>query len=118
MPPTPELGRSPITPKTPGSLFPDTPTSYISDFQDSFKGYHQKDGKENMRYYGDTAAGERELDPTTLFVGGLEMYGPHAWDQEKVRSFFARFGGLEHVTFVRPCTCFSSSSTFSLLPRK
>ena len=46
---------------------------------------------------------DRELDPTTLFVGGLEMFGPGAWDEEKVKNFFARFGGLESVKVVRPC---------------
>jgi hypothetical protein len=53
---------------------------------------------------------DRELDPTTLFVGGLEMFGPGAWDEEKVKNFFARFGGLESVKVVRPC---KFSATFS-----
>lgn len=45
---------------------------------------------------------QKELDPTTLFVGGLEMYGPAAWDEEKVGNYFSRFGGLEQVKVVRP----------------
>jgi hypothetical protein len=49
---------------------------------------------------------DRELDPTTLFVGGLEMFGPGAWNEEKVKNFFARFGGLESVKVVRPCKVF------------
>lgn len=53
---------------------------------------------------------DRELDPTTLFVGGLEMFGPGAWNEEKVKNFFARFGGLESVKVVRPC---KFSDTFS-----
>jgi hypothetical protein len=40
---------------------------------------------------------DREIDLATLFVGGLEMFGPGAWDEEKVNNFFARFGGLESV---------------------
>jgi len=47
---------------------------------------------------------ERIIDPTTLFVGGLEMHGPRAWDEAKVRDFFSRYSGLESVKFVRPGT--------------
>lgn len=100
MPPTPGLGKSPITPKTPGSQFPITPTSANTDIQRlSFKEY---EGKE-YSYYNDSRQAERELDPTTLFVGGLETFGPGAWDEEKVANFFSRFGGLESVKLVRPC---------------
>jgi hypothetical protein len=100
MPPTPEFGRSPITPKTPGSQFPETPTTgdFCGDFQMPFK----YDCKERPSYFGDTRTGEKELDPTTIFVGGLEMNGPNAWNEEKVRSFFAKFGGIEAVKVVRP----------------
>lgn len=99
MPPTPGLGKSPITPKTPGSQFPITPTSANIDIQRlSFKEYK---GKE-YSYYNESRQ-ERELDPTTLFVGGLETFGPGAWDEEKVANFFSRFGGLESVKLVRPC---------------
>ena len=103
MPSTPGFGMSPITPKTPGSLFPTTPTSTSGDLQAiSFKGYGSK---ENIPYYGDANRAERELDPTTLFVGGLEPFGPDAWDEAKVGNFFAKFGGLENVKVVRPCKC-------------
>ncbi|KAF8221675.1 hypothetical protein L208DRAFT_659669 [Tricholoma matsutake] len=99
MPPTPGLGMSPITPKTPGSLFPITPTEDTSGLHTSaFKEY---DGKEHEPH-GDSDRNERELDPTTLFVGGLETFGPGAWDEAKVERFFARFGGLESVKVVRP----------------
>jgi hypothetical protein len=100
MPPTPDLGKSPITPKTPSSQFPITPTSVNSDLQRlSFKEY---EGKEH-NYYNDSSPTERDLDPTTLFVGGLETFGPGAWNEEKVANFFSRFGGLESVKVVRPC---------------
>ncbi|KAF8215991.1 hypothetical protein K438DRAFT_1954676 [Mycena galopus ATCC 62051] len=83
IPDTPGLGMSPITPKTAGSQFPSTPTSTNGDsFQD-------KSG------YFDEA---KDLDPTTLFVGGLEM----TWDEERVSALFERFGGLESVQVVRP----------------
>jgi hypothetical protein len=30
------------------------------------------------------------------------MNGPNAWDEEKVQSFFSKFGGIEAVKVVRP----------------
>ena len=93
---TPGLGRSPLTPKTPG--FPLTPTTTYNAMQNSSTGDESKDDG----YLGDVATRERDIDPTTLFVGGLETFGPGAWDEEKVTKFFARFGGLEEVKIVRP----------------
>ncbi|KAJ7246307.1 hypothetical protein B0H12DRAFT_1235586 [Mycena haematopus] len=78
------LGMSPITPKTAGSQFPSTPPTSTNG--DSFQ---DKNG------YFDEA---KDIDPTTLFVGGLEM----TWDEERVSAFFGRFGGLESVQVVRP----------------
>ncbi|KAF9460117.1 hypothetical protein BDZ94DRAFT_947042 [Collybia nuda] len=95
IPPTPGLGKSPITPKTPGSQFPITPTSANTALQRLH--FSKEHG-----YYNDLGAAERELDPTTLFVGGLETFGPGAWNEEKVANFFSRFGGLESVKVVRP----------------
>ncbi|KAJ6504401.1 hypothetical protein DFH09DRAFT_292099 [Mycena vulgaris] len=96
IPDTPGLGMSPITPKTSGSQFPTTPTSANDDLQSSsFQGYEPKD----KNGYFEAA---KELDPTTLFVGGLEMFGPAAWDEDRVSAFFGRFGGLESVKVVRP----------------
>ncbi|GLB35936.1 putative RNA recognition motif containing protein [Lyophyllum shimeji] len=99
IPPTPGLGRSPLTPKTPGSEVPATPATDDGAMQRlSFK---DSDGKDH-EYYADSAIRERHIDPTTLFVGGLETFGPGAWDEEKVGKFFSRFGGLESVKIVRP----------------
>ncbi|KAJ7675396.1 hypothetical protein B0H17DRAFT_135636 [Mycena rosella] len=96
IPDTPGLGMSPITPKTSGSQFPTTPTSANDDLHSSsFQGY---ESKEKNGYFEAT----KELDPTTLFVGGLEMYGPGAWDEDRVSALFGRFGGLESVKVVRP----------------
>ncbi|KAF8898973.1 hypothetical protein BD779DRAFT_50484 [Infundibulicybe gibba] len=89
MPSTPGLGMSPLTPKTSGSTYPVTPTSAGDDGL-------------KLSFTKDTALKDRELDPMTLFVGGLEMFGPGAWDEEKVTNFFSRFGGLESVKLVRP----------------
>lgn len=102
MPPTPGLGMSPITPRTPALMFPTTPSTSNGDLHGlfPFEGY---DSKTRHEYQLDEAMqGERSLDPTTLFVGGLEMYGPGAWDEEKVGNFFKKFGGLESVKVVRP----------------
>ncbi|KAJ7109996.1 hypothetical protein C8R44DRAFT_884008 [Mycena epipterygia] len=93
---TPGLGMSPITPKTSGSQFPTTPTSTNGDLQSSsFQSY---ESKEKNGYFEES----KELDPTTLFVGGLEMFGPGAWDEDRVSAFFGKFGGLESVKVVRP----------------
>jgi hypothetical protein len=99
MPSTPALGTSPITPRTPGSLFPITPID-VADAS-AFKEY----GNKEHGYLYDSDRNDRELDPTTLFVGGLETCGPGAWDEAKVEKFFARFGGLESVKVVRPGGC-------------
>jgi hypothetical protein len=95
MPQTPALDTSSITPVSPGSQFPVTPPSCNDNL------HHPETRMMNRS--------DRELDPTTLFVGGLEMFGPGAWDEEKVKNFFARFGGLESVKVVRPCTFLSAT---------
>ncbi|KAG1754829.1 uncharacterized protein EDB91DRAFT_255420 [Suillus paluster] len=99
IPPTPEFGTSPMTPKTPGSLIPRTPTtgSYLGDFQTcSLPELVTK----NVLQWDEKRPGP--LDPTTIFVGGLEMYGPNAWDEERVRNLFSRYGGVENVKVIRP----------------
>ena len=105
MPQTPALDTSSITPVSPGSQFPVTPTSCNDNLHQSTQQKSLGEPETPMMNRSD-----RELDPTTLFVGGLEMFGPGAWDEEKVKNFFARFGGLESVKVVRPCkfnACFS-----------
>jgi len=104
MPQTPALDPSSITPLTPGSQFPITPTTSVG-YESVVQDEKFPDGK------GDSvsrdARSDKEVDPTTLFVGGLEMFGPGAWDEEKVRKFFERFGGLESVKVVRPRKSFA-----------
>jgi hypothetical protein len=97
IPLTPELGTSPITPKTPGSVIPHTPStaSYFGDFQSR----SLPDFATGARWY---AKHEGPLDPTTIFVGGLEMYGPNAWDEKRVRNVFSKYGSIENVKVVRP----------------
>jgi len=105
MPQTPALDTSSITPITPGFQFPITPTSCDDNLDQSVRPKILEEKKNPMVNRSD-----RELDPMTLFVGGLEMFGPGAWDEEKVKNFFTRFGGLESVKVVRPC---KFSGTFS-----
>lgn len=96
IPPTPEFGTSPMTPKTPGSLIPRTPTgSYLGD-SGSLPEFVTRNG---LQW---DAKREGPLDPTTIFVGGLEMYGPNAWDEERVRNLFSRYGGVQNVKVIRP----------------
>lgn len=91
VPHSPGLDSTSITPVTSGSQFPITPTTSGT----SYDGFGANDG-------GTSSGIRKEIDPTTLFVGGLEASGPGAWDEAKVRQLFARFGGLESVKFVRP----------------
>ncbi|THV07593.1 hypothetical protein K435DRAFT_959667 [Dendrothele bispora CBS 962.96] len=97
---TPQLGMSPVTPKTPASGFPPTPTSSSDDYKSSaFPQTFEDNQLTPTRYNGPKRL---FLDPTTLFVGGLEMYGPGGWDETKLQKFFERFGGLESVKMIRP----------------
>ena len=41
-------------------------------------------------------------DPTTVFVGGLEMCGPMAWDEHELQVLFSKYGGIKSVKVVRP----------------
>ncbi|KDQ63315.1 hypothetical protein JAAARDRAFT_374278 [Jaapia argillacea MUCL 33604] len=106
LPTTPEFDSISITPKTPGYSIPQTPLS------DSLELSTPQVGSRDSTHFGSFSSvgsfeesklvREREVDPTTIFVGGLEMYGPNAWDEQKVRTLFTRFGGIEDVKFVRP----------------
>ncbi|KAF9566097.1 hypothetical protein CPC08DRAFT_814999 [Agrocybe pediades] len=105
VPATPCLDSSSITPASAVSGFPVTPLSVATEVRHSTP---EADVKESI--YPPKTRSDRDIDPTTLFVGGLEMFGPGAWDEEKVRVFFARFGGLESVKLVRPlnsCAAFA-----------
>ncbi|KAI9065881.1 hypothetical protein FKP32DRAFT_446423 [Trametes sanguinea] len=55
-------------------------------------------------------ASTREVDPTTIFVGGLSMQDAEPWTEEKLRRIFGRFGPIERVQIVRPLykrSCFA-----------
>ncbi|KAH9950895.1 hypothetical protein B0H21DRAFT_407380, partial [Amylocystis lapponica] len=114
---TPEFSLSPITPLTPrtGHNFPQTPTSAISStaFGGSQSLYDETDYK-GLRNFTPRGSGRlggrdgplrdtgRELDPATIFVGGLEIFGTHVWTEAQLHSHFGRFGQIEDIQLVRP----------------
>ena len=48
---------------------------------------------------------EIKLDPTTIFIGGMEMFGPNAWGEDRVRTVFGQYGAIQSVKFIRPSGC-------------
>ncbi|KAK2461581.1 hypothetical protein APHAL10511_006044 [Amanita phalloides] len=107
---TPGLGMSPITPKSFGSGFPSTPT----DLSGELSGLPVDPKLIHDDRCSNVIKG-KPVDPTTLFVGGLEMFGPGAWDEGKVRRCFEKYGALENVKFVRP---YNSCSAFAFVKFK
>ncbi|KAF9245752.1 hypothetical protein BU15DRAFT_70822 [Melanogaster broomeanus] len=100
LPPTSGSGASPITPRTPGSLTTPITGSYVGDVQSmSLKDCEGQSSRSRPpREKGDDTV----VDPTTIFVGGLDMFGPIAWDEEKVRAMFSKYGRVETVKVIHP----------------
>jgi hypothetical protein len=48
-------------------------------------------------------AKEKDIDPTTLFVGGLDMYSLNPWDEDRLRDLFSKYWVVEDVKIIRPC---------------
>ena len=42
------------------------------------------------------------VDPKTVFVGGLEPFGPRAWDEPRLREIFEKYGVVQKVHIVNP----------------
>ena len=117
IPRTPDFGTAPITPRTPGSLMLRTPTtsSYMGDFQSmSFRDYDSQGSLSQLSQLSQEKRDNHVVDPTTIFVGGLEMFGPNAWDEGKVRSLFSKYGGIEEVKVIRPSMSYFHFHSFSL----
>ncbi|TFK56697.1 hypothetical protein OE88DRAFT_1730160 [Heliocybe sulcata] len=121
VPPTPDFVTSPVTPRTPGFKELRTPISHGSTlggiaYEDSQFGasfeVNKIQGDSEGTQAKDAFGRPREVDPTTIFVGGLEMFGPSAWDEERVRSVFEKFGGVEDVRVVKP---FNKRSAFAFV---
>ncbi|PCH34009.1 hypothetical protein WOLCODRAFT_160525 [Wolfiporia cocos MD-104 SS10] len=112
IPPTPGFVVSPITPLSPKTVrnYPDTPTSAESrigeepDLQTSAhysapKYVRGSGGKYEPSWSVNV---EKEFDPNTIFVGGLDMYTSDTWDEGQLRAIFERYGQIENIQFVRP----------------
>jgi hypothetical protein len=42
------------------------------------------------------------LDPTTIFVGGLDVHGRCTWDEQRLKRVFEQYGEIAEVKLVRP----------------
>ncbi|KAI0361461.1 hypothetical protein OH77DRAFT_429923 [Trametes cingulata] len=52
----------------------------------------------------------RDVDPNTIFVGGLSIDTADEWDEHRLRSIFGRYGTIENVQVVKSLhkrTCFA-----------
>jgi hypothetical protein len=87
---TPESGVELNTPTSPNTMY--QPHVYQEDIV--------TDNQTIRDYPGDQS--QKSLDHTTVFIGGMEMFGPNAWDEARVRAVFGKFGEIEGVKFIRP----------------
>lgn len=42
------------------------------------------------------------VDPTAIFVGGLDVYSDDVWDESHLNAIFAKYGRIENIQIVRP----------------
>ncbi|KAE9387216.1 hypothetical protein BT96DRAFT_948528 [Gymnopus androsaceus JB14] len=84
---TPSLARSPVTPKMPGSVFSPTPTRFHGGQPG---GLSSKEMDDYPYVREEILVDNSALNPTSLFVGGLEMHGPGSFDEEKVYNYFSQ----------------------------
>lgn len=107
IPPTPELSGACFT-ETPTSAMPRTPI-YPPMIGLGNVQYRNVDGCgiEIFNDNGFNASGfherEKEFDPKTIFVGGLEPYGPVPWDENRLKTVFQQYGEVENVRIVNQC---------------
>lgn len=110
IPPTPELSGT-FSTETPTSAMPHTP-NYPAFFNMGAPKYcHIEDRgiviANDAEVLVNDHEREREVDPRTIFVGGLEPYGPMPWNENRLRAVFQRYGEIEHVRLVTQCQYFS-----------
>ena len=43
-----------------------------------------------------------DIDPLTIFVGGLEVHGRCTWDEHRLKRVFGQYGEIAEVKLVRP----------------
>ncbi len=116
VPTTPELSGATYSPDSPLSAVPHTPlyphpgplpTSFNANLGDvkgdvdAGKVYRNPIFTSAMRDVHDREGEHREIDPKTIFVGGLETMGVEEWDEHRLRAVFCRYGTIEHVKYVR-----------------
>ncbi|KAL4067375.1 hypothetical protein V8B97DRAFT_1919100 [Scleroderma yunnanense] len=96
---TPELEPCPTMQNIPGTFMFFPPTSILNDSQSMC---FEDPNRETVPPLPKEMKARPVRDPTTIFVGGLEMYGPKAWDESKLRTLFSKYGGIKFVKVIRP----------------
>lgn len=114
---TPDPSLSPITPVTPKTVVtflrtPKSSTDAIGVEDASHFGSYKSPGHFDTPTSGFNGAhrsesapsggSAKEIDRTTIFVGGLEMYGPNTWDEARLHDVFVKYGKIEDIQLVRP----------------
>ena len=96
-----------VTPVTPTSALP--PSFHCPNFTCAGhdKCFHKCS---NDQFIGDnTYHREQDVDPKTVFVGGLDAFGPDAWGVDRLRAVFEKYGVVEDVKLICPCEHFTKA---------
>lgn len=118
IPPTPELADTSLTlsptsahpgPETPmyPTIVPLASAGYSTQYKES------EDDEDLTRGHEEECASSESgrkhehprqltVDPNTIFVGGLEPFGPRSWDEARLRQIFEKYGKVQDVRVVIP----------------
>ena len=110
-PPFIENLASPFVPKSLEPAYPLTGSAF--NFYDSFA-IPPAPQWSGARPWGPTGRGDENidinlrnvLDPTTIFVGGLDVHGRCTWDEQRLKRVFGQYGEIAEVKLVRPGGCY------------
>jgi hypothetical protein len=109
---TPSLVTSPITPVTPPNeqlVTPiDPPHINFSRLSLSKSDNYFSNPSEIPSTNSPTASSS--IDPLSIFIGGLNVQGNAAWNEEKVAEHFGNFGTIQNVRFLHPRKSFQTLS--------
>lgn len=47
-------------------------------------------------------AHQSDVDPTTIFIGGLDIHGENVWSEARLRSIFEKYGEIVGIQLVKP----------------
>lgn len=98
---------SQVTPLTPASALPVSCPHFTCAGRDRCLHKFDRD-----YYTGDhTFHREQDIDPKTVFVGGLDAIGASVWDVEKLKSVYGKYGNVEDVRVICPCELRTEPST-------